>query len=225
MQETDIEDEDLLLYRFIVFMEHFSLRELTIDGDAINALSGVIKLFSKHMGTNFLHGFPVAFFDYMLIFAVGRRIANGSVRLIKAYDPKNIKRRHEFPSWSWAGWTGSLDWPIAYDVAPVDEEQVNLWLIEQCWIQWHLCDSSGCSSVVSPAAGSDTPKAEERCDHEEHVDTEIIHHDRQRSPNVAKIFPNLDFSLEQMGLNRHVRCLGTGNCHNVNLHAEKAPSL
>lgn len=64
-------------------------RHMTFDSDALPAFSGVIKVLSRSLG-EFHFGLPKAHFSRSLLWDSGQR--------------SGLKRRPEYPSWSWAGW-------------------------------------------------------------------------------------------------------------------------
>ena len=70
-------------------------RELTYDGDALNACTGILKVdqerrASRGQSTDHAFGLPVAIFSKALCW-------------MSMSDPPG-RRRSDFPSWSWAGW-------------------------------------------------------------------------------------------------------------------------
>jgi hypothetical protein len=60
--------------------------------DAINAFSGMLQDWSKGYRTDFHFGVPVQFFQWGLLWTAQRQ----------------LERRPDFPTWSWAGWKGAL---------------------------------------------------------------------------------------------------------------------
>lgn len=64
-------------------------RSMTYDTDAVNAFSGILRVLSRYMG-DFHFGLPCRYFGAALLWD----------------DPNRgvFRRRHSFPSWSWAGW-------------------------------------------------------------------------------------------------------------------------
>jgi hypothetical protein len=81
-------DENLAWTNYRWAITQFSLRKLTQQADAVNALNGVLKRIG--IGSCF-EGLPVAFLDFSLFWCGG-----------------DLKRRKELPSWTWAGWIGRL---------------------------------------------------------------------------------------------------------------------
>jgi hypothetical protein len=77
---------------FWSLVETYSQRELSFQGDAIRAFSGILKSIEPQHGPA-VWGIPQ--FEFM-------RGLSWSFR-----EHKTILRREEFPSWSWAGWRGN----------------------------------------------------------------------------------------------------------------------
>jgi len=76
-------------------------RTFTLDGDIINAFEGIVSLLQPVFKCDFLYGLPITELDLALL-----------------WQPKSpIRRRVDtstgqamFPSWSWAGWVGEIDY-------------------------------------------------------------------------------------------------------------------
>jgi hypothetical protein len=73
------------------FLTSYLRRNLSYEGDVLNAFAGILDAFSPTLGA-FRWGIPILYPDIMLTW-----------NFPLAYP---IKRRAGFPSWSWAGWTG-----------------------------------------------------------------------------------------------------------------------
>lgn len=95
----------------------YTSRDLTHQYDILNAVDAV---FTAHHGAfphGFLWGLPVDFFDVSLLWTCS---GDGRKRR-QAYSPSSQSR---FPSWTWAGWIGTLDytqWPAATYIKDADE--------------------------------------------------------------------------------------------------------
>ena len=89
----------------IHFLADFSKRELSYPADAINAFQGIFQMFSKTE-------FPVYHIEGVPILSAtsGTFVPEDSfIKGLSWYHAIPGKRRPEFPSWSWAGWTGQLE--------------------------------------------------------------------------------------------------------------------
>ena len=116
-------------------LQNFILRNMTYDTDVLNALRGIMKQYTRELGTYFVHGLPLLakprFQDSFECFISGEQL--GSLdpaqklnrRFVTAltWEAPNdsswakgglqaygidLERREGFPSWSWAGWK----WPM-----------------------------------------------------------------------------------------------------------------
>ncbi|OBT94587.2 hypothetical protein VE01_07934 [Pseudogymnoascus verrucosus] len=92
------------LAAYVELFEEYSRRELRYDGDAIRAFYGLLQTLFGGMETPSAEGLPAFYINAFMLFT-----SPGS----------NLRRRHEFASFSWAGWAGELKWPrenlICYD--------------------------------------------------------------------------------------------------------------
>jgi len=103
---------DLLMY--------YSQRTLTKQSDALRAMEGISARFSDKMGYGMLFGLPVGALDYFILFS----------------GEHSLRRRPEFPSYSWAGWKGALSaFPSPGDISQ--------WLNTHTWIVWYTMDGNG----------------------------------------------------------------------------------
>ncbi|KAH8892717.1 HET-domain-containing protein [Thozetella sp. PMI_491] len=78
-------------------VEQYTTRQLTFNSDILFALEGLLNIFEQSFGSKHVFGLPETLFDTALLWRPTQRLkrrvcANGS----------------QFPSWSWAGWEGSV---------------------------------------------------------------------------------------------------------------------
>jgi hypothetical protein len=97
------------LTEFKGLIENYTSRSLSYDSDALNAVAGV----SSHLRQQNLHpayslrGVPL-YRDPRGILSVEHSVAHA----LAWWDIENQSlRRDVFPSWTWAGWTGRVQWP------------------------------------------------------------------------------------------------------------------
>lgn len=89
--------------RYNGILSLYNQRVMTYQGDALKAMSGVIRRLAEQMRCEWLEGLPTAEFDRAMIFT----------------SPTPLRRRSGFPSYSWTGWIGAklfqspnaVDWP------------------------------------------------------------------------------------------------------------------
>ncbi|PMD61837.1 HET-domain-containing protein [Hyaloscypha bicolor E] len=101
----------------IHFLADFSKRELSYPADAINAMQGIFQMFSKtEYPVYHIEGVPI------LSATSGTFVPEDSfIKGLSWCHSIPGKRRPEFPSWSWAGWTGVLERSFMWaDEYPVD---------------------------------------------------------------------------------------------------------
>ncbi|KAI0444698.1 heterokaryon incompatibility protein-domain-containing protein [Xylaria telfairii] len=115
------------LFTYVYCAEQYSQRTLTFDDDSLTAFSGIIRMLeSNNSSFPVRHIWGIPFFhpdddpsaqqstpsakgvDYLafLMLGLGWRHDHRS---------KPPRRRKNFPSWSWAGWEGSVFWPPLYE--------------------------------------------------------------------------------------------------------------
>lgn len=113
-----------------MLIQYFGAKELTHQEDALNAMAGITARFARQMKCRTLEGFPVAAFDYFLLFVS---------------SDSSLSRREGFPSYSWAGWKGVCNWN---SIGLLDETAVNDWLAGKTWIIWYKRSPSGTLNQV-----------------------------------------------------------------------------
>lgn len=112
--------------------EEYSTRSLTFDEDSLNAFTGVTRSLEKSRmppvrnisGIPFLHPRDVArpSCDYLQILMAGLSWRH------KIRPGPAPRRRQKFPSWSWAGWAGSVVWPPRSSYADILKQGTATWL-------------------------------------------------------------------------------------------------
>jgi hypothetical protein len=108
------------LRRFADHVNAYTSRNLTYQSDILKAFNGIQTALAASMGnTEMIPGLPVAALDWALFW---NGVPYGTLR-----------RRHGFPSWSWAGWCGIVI--MAQDHFSEFDQK---WLRERTWHQWHL---------------------------------------------------------------------------------------
>ena len=70
-----------------------SSRRMTYDSDAINALTGLLRMFSLCFQSECNHGLPTFLLDIALLW--------------RSVEPL-MKRSENFPTWSWSAWKGRV---------------------------------------------------------------------------------------------------------------------
>ncbi|KAI9772807.1 MAG: hypothetical protein M1839_002280 [Geoglossum umbratile] len=96
----DVEDEEPLgFWQYSSVVREYTARQLTFNGDILNAFQGLSSVLASSYGEIKYHwGLPEAYFDCAILWQPEARLQR------RASDsPTTV-----FPSWSWAGWVGSV---------------------------------------------------------------------------------------------------------------------
>lgn len=93
--------------QFTSAVELYTRRELTNPVDILDAFAGVQQVLEKRLHTTIYYGLFEVLMDSSLIWE----------------SSKKVVRRPNFPSWSWAGWMGEIQWKFTDAV--------------RSWIEWH----------------------------------------------------------------------------------------
>ena len=97
-------------------VKQYTSRNLSDATDSLNAFSGILHLFQTALGGEMISGLPEKYLDIALL-----------------WSPSGLVTRNEnFPSWTWAGWTG----PCSYRGPPELQGYVHLIDSEVEEFQW-----------------------------------------------------------------------------------------
>ncbi|EHY58365.1 hypothetical protein HRR83_007269 [Exophiala dermatitidis] len=99
--------------QFTSAVELYTRRELTNPNDILNAFEGVQLVLEKRIGAKIYYGALETMMDSSLIWE----------------STKRLYRRPGFPSWSWSGWIGEVQWKYTEPA--------------QSWIEWHADQDVG----------------------------------------------------------------------------------
>ncbi|RVX75667.1 hypothetical protein B0A52_00023 [Exophiala mesophila] len=102
--------------QFTSAIELYTRRELTNRADILNAFEGVGLVLEKRIGASIYYGALETMLDSSLIWESSKRLF----------------RRDGFPSWSWSGWIGEIQWKFTEPA--------------RSWIQWHADQQIGIHS-------------------------------------------------------------------------------
>lgn len=94
---------------FVSCVNNYASRKLSYESDALNAISGVLKIFEKMEPPIFhLYGVPIFHFqDYRSNRVLAEAEYGQSIAICLSWVLNTpAKRRVGFPSWSWLGWQG-----------------------------------------------------------------------------------------------------------------------
>ena len=89
-------------------VQNYTGRDLTYDDDILNAFTAILQDHSVRFGTIFCWGLPLQHFTESLMWTNGHHYDKTSTPLIRRAGSQ--KARAAFPSWSWAGWKGHVQY-------------------------------------------------------------------------------------------------------------------
>ncbi|KAH6677592.1 heterokaryon incompatibility protein-domain-containing protein [Halenospora varia] len=118
------------LRRYSTCVQLYSSRKLTFMGDKLIAFEGIGNVLSVPLDCKLYHGLPDSHFDWALLWELSEPA--------KEIPEEHLQRRHvgpKFPSWSWCGWDGGVEWRLS----TISGALVNMheWLTEHTWIVWY----------------------------------------------------------------------------------------
>ncbi|RMZ88159.1 hypothetical protein DV736_g4617, partial [Chaetothyriales sp. CBS 134916] len=101
------------LIQFRSAVELYTQRELTNPSDILNAFDGVKLVLERRIGSAIYYGLLEVMLDSSLIWE----------------STKRLRHRPNFPTWSWSGWVGEIQWKFAEHA--------------ESWIHWHADTAEG----------------------------------------------------------------------------------
>ena len=114
---------------FAKYASEMSTRKLTFPSDFLNAFRGISNVLCREINTTVFWGTPTAHFDLFILW--------------DTVEPAP-KRRVGFPSWSWAGWHGGIDWKALVETGLLAKESSQLNpLPAETWIKWYRREEEG----------------------------------------------------------------------------------
>lgn len=99
------------IQEFSKIIEQYSMRILTFDTDSLNAFAGVSRYF-QDCNPAVAHIFGIPFIPSLMSTNNLERAENYIFYSLAWFHTKDTtpRRREHFPSWTWAGWVGRVDW-------------------------------------------------------------------------------------------------------------------
>jgi hypothetical protein len=193
-------------------IREYSKRSLTYEGDILNAMLGLFRLFEEHFSVQHVWGIPFSTSDASRpIHTSGWWVRNVAFLEHLGWNiGAPATRRKSFPSWSWAGWHGTVLWQYAdklekwgCDKYTVTNKDFSLQLekTDGSLVPWSSCERYN---------QKDTP-SESRC--ESFVDEELSRFLRL-FVRVSRILPpatgtaNYDYGLDLRILELKIQLLG-----------------
>ncbi|KIW90469.1 uncharacterized protein Z519_09115 [Cladophialophora bantiana CBS 173.52] len=120
-------------------LEEFQKRNITMDSDALNAMAGFLQRVAEAGKTAMIEGLPVKLLPVAMIFR--NRADNPDLS-------PDVRRRSDFPSWSWAGWRAPSFWDYWKEIDVTEGEgEILDWLTGANWITWSVSKDGGAPEV------------------------------------------------------------------------------
>ncbi|KAI5777175.1 heterokaryon incompatibility protein-domain-containing protein [Geopyxis carbonaria] len=133
-ESTRVDTEFAPHNEYMGALYQYSRRRITYTSDALNAFAAVSKLIASKLEGKTCFGLPNSIFDWALL-----------------WEPsQNLVRNPDFPSWSWAGWSGGLEMP-SYEFTAEDLQH---WLSTRTWVVWYQ-RQTGCHETILVWSPSD----------------------------------------------------------------------
>ncbi|KAK2009237.1 heterokaryon incompatibility protein [Colletotrichum eremochloae] len=141
----DLVDAPLQMFRqldnrsvwvYMKCVELYTERKLTQAKDIQAAFSGMANLMEGRMRAPFIHGLPSSHFDLALLWEPIK-----SSRRRGADEAPEKASIPDFPSWSWTGWVGEVQYKE--DLVSGILDNVSDWLDTRTWIEWWVRDGHG----------------------------------------------------------------------------------
>ena len=85
----------------------YSRKNLSFPHDVIDAFSGVLEALQGYSNFTFTYGLPEELIDWALMWAPSHEI--------QRRPSTSPSLSHYFPTWSWVGWVGGMDFNFAFD--------------------------------------------------------------------------------------------------------------
>ena len=141
----------------LAFLDFFSIatqisqtRNLTVDGDAVNAMAGLLARVRQHVNSEIVQGNIAVILPLLLLFL--HRALLGEGKKLEGVP----RRRFDFPSWSWAGWNSTSvdfhfpDWKNVDPGEDDDHKHLDLatWLRRENWIYWYASDKGSVPQLL-----------------------------------------------------------------------------
>jgi hypothetical protein len=102
-------------------IQSYSRRQLSFQGDILNAFAGVTDMLSNECGFELCNGLIKSSLTCSMLWS---------------HEKPVLKRRVGFPSWSWCGWVGET----SGRTGDLTNRDVDKWTTRYSWIHWYLFD-------------------------------------------------------------------------------------
>ena len=108
---------------YVQLVEKYTLRKLSYESDILDAFSGLFAVLNEYFESDIISGLPASVMDLALLWAPAARLSRRGCKLLTMenieFDLGQVNRN--FPSWSWAGWTGPIDYSFLTTTISAEE--------------------------------------------------------------------------------------------------------
>ena len=122
---ADLEPERRQFRAFAVYaklVERYTLRKLSYESDILDGFSGLFAILNEYFQSDIISGLPTSALDLVLLWAPAARLPRRGCKLLTmegGFDLGQVNRN--FPSWSWAGWTGPIEYSLFVQTISAEE--------------------------------------------------------------------------------------------------------
>lgn len=113
---VDFDPEKRLFKTFAAYaklVQMYTLRKLSYESDVLNAFSGLFAILNQYFQGEIVSGLPTPALNLALLWAPAARVPRRGCKLQPpdcTWDFNLGQVDRDFPRWSWAGWTGPVDY-------------------------------------------------------------------------------------------------------------------
>lgn len=114
-------------------VEKYTRRNLTYVSDILDGISGLLPILNEYFQSDIISGLPASALDMALLWVPAARIPRRGCRLLTMENtgPDLGRVDRNFPSWSWAGWTGPVEYTLfANALEPLPMPLIDSYTIE-----------------------------------------------------------------------------------------------
>ena len=116
---------------YVRMVREYTKREFSFKGDVLNGFAVMFSVlddehFQGSIKSTTLNGLPSGIFIHALLWTPAARIPRRGARFPTQADITTGRPDLKFPSWSWAGWDGPVDYPLFQWVTDIEERPVAL---------------------------------------------------------------------------------------------------
>ena len=106
--DTIPETGSINILTYMKVVENFTKREITFEDDFLNAFDGIAQRMRSLFRSDFLSGLPQAELDYCLLWQpCGSGLTRRKMKKKSGEKEEDVEI---FPSWTWAGWIGPVEY-------------------------------------------------------------------------------------------------------------------